>query len=474
MPRSLSLVVLAPLVCLSLLSCLGPGDDDRGRKSPNIVLVVADDLGWGDLGCYGQDQISTPVLDQMAAEGMRFTDFYAGCTVCAPSRSVLMTGKHMGNTYIRGNGAKPLISEEVTVAEVLQGAGYATGGFGKWGLGLAGSEGVPTKQGFDEFFGFLSQVHAHNHYPTFLLDGEERVELTNVVPNEGRHGQGKASEKNEYATDLVFERARGFIRAHADDPFFCFLPITVPHANNEAGKEGMEVPDYGEYAEKDWRDPEKGYAAMVTNIDAEVGSILELLRELDLEEDTLVLFTSDNGSHSEGGYNPNFFDSNGPLRGNKRSLHDGGIRVPLIARWPGKVPAGVVTDHISYFGDFFETAAELAGAETSEGLDSISMLPELFGNPAEQRDHGHLYWEFHEWKGAEAIRFGKWKAIRNPIHSGDVVLYDLEADIGEWKDLAADMPEVAAKAAALMAEAHTPSAHPMWLLDHEKPKKDEG
>ncbi len=465
----------ALLLSLALVaSCALPLWESGAGRPPNIVLVVADDLGWGDLGCYGQDQISTPVLDRMAAEGMRFTDFYAGCTVCAPSRSVLMTGKHMGHTYIRGNGGKPLPPEEVTMAEVLKDAGYATGGFGKWGLGLPGSVGVPTKQGFDEFFGFLSQHHAHNHYPSFLFDGEERVELSNVVPNEGKHGQGKASEKNEYATDLVFERARGFIKAHADDPFFCFLPITVPHANNEAGKEGMEVPDYSEYTGKEWRDPEKGYAAMVTNIDAEVGSILELLDELGLEEDTLVLFTSDNGSHSEGGYNPNFFDSNGPLRGNKRSLHDGGIRVPLIARCPGKVPAGVVTDHVSYFGDFFETAAELAGAETSEGLDSISLLPELFGNPVEQRDHGHLYWEFHEWKGAEAVRFGKWKAIRNPIHSGDVVLYDLEADIGEWKDLAADMPEVAAKAAALMGEAHTPSVHPMWLLDHEKPKKDEG
>ena len=474
MSRSLFSLVLAALLCPPLHSCLGLGEGAERERSPNIVLVVADDLGWGDLGCYGQDQISTPVLDQMAAEGMRFTDFYAGCTVCAPSRSVLMTGKHMGHTYIRGNGARPLLPEEVTVAEVLKEAGYATGGFGKWGLGLPGSVGIPTKQGFDEFFGFLSQHHAHNHYPSFLFDGEERVELSNVVPNEGKHGQGKASVKKEYATDLAFERARGFIRAHADDPFFCFLPITVPHANNEAGKEGMEVPHYGEYADKEWRDPEKGYAAMVTNIDAEVGSILELLQELGLEEDTLVLFTSDNGSHSEGGYNPNFFDSNGPLRGNKRSLHDGGIRVPLIARWPGKVPAGVVTDHISYFGDFFETAAELAGAETSDGLDSISLLPELFGRPEEQGDHELLYWEFHEWKGAEAIRFGKWKAIRNPIHSGELKLYDLEVDISEWKDLAADMPEVAAEAAALMTAAHTPSVHPMWLLDHEKPKKDEG
>jgi len=441
------------------------------ERPPNIVLVVADDLGWGDLGCYGQEQISTPRLDRMAAEGMRFTDFYAGCTVCAPSRSVLMTGKHMGHTYIRGNGGKPLPPEELTMAEVLKGAGYATGGFGKWGLGLPGSVGVPTKQGFDEFFGFLSQHHAHNHYPSFLFDGEERVELSNVVPNEGRHGQGKASVKKDYATDLVFERARGFIKAHADEPFFCFLPITVPHANNEAGKEGMEVPDYGEYTDKDWRDPEKGYAAMVTNIDAEVGSILDLLKELDLDDDSLVLFTSDNGSHSEGGYNPNFFDSNGPLRGNKRSLHDGGIRVPLIARWPGKVPAEVVTDHVSYFGDFFETAAELAGAETSAGLDSISLLPELFGRPDEQAEHELLYWEFHEWKGAEAIRFGKWKAIRKPIGSGELKLYDLEADIGEQKDLAADESKVAAEAAALMTAAHTPSVHPMWLLDHEKPKE---
>jgi uncharacterized sulfatase len=280
--------------------------------------------------------------------------------------------------------------------------------------------------------------------------------------------------KKEYAADLCFERARAFISEHADEPFFCFLPVTVPHANNEAGKEGMEVPDYGEYADKDWRDPEKGYAAMVTRIDTEVGRILDLLEELDLDEDTLVLFTSDNGSHSEGGYNPNFLDSNGPLRGNKRSLHDGGIRVPLIARWPGKVPAGVVTDHVSYFGDFMETATELAGAEAPADLDSVSFLPELLGESEEQGQHDYLYWEFHEWKGAEAIRFGKWKAIRNPIRTGEVKLYDLESDLGEMKDVAGDEAQVAARAGALMTEAHTTSAHPMWLLDHEKPKKEEG
>ncbi|HJM57756.1 MAG: N-acetylgalactosamine-6-sulfatase [Planctomycetes bacterium] len=464
------------LLGLSLFaSCQSLTSEAANQRPPNIVFVVADDLGYGDLGCYGQVEIKTPVLDQMAAEGARFTDFYAGCTVCAPSRSVLMTGKHMGRTYIRGNGGKPLPAEELTVAELLQEAGYATGGFGKWGLGFPGSVGVPTKQGFDEFFGFLSQHHAHNHYPSFLFDGEERVELSNVVPKEGKYGQGKASVKEEYATDLIFERARGFITEHADEPFFCFLPITVPHANNEAGKEGMEVPSYGEYADKEWKDPEKGYAAMVSNIDAEVGSILALLRELGLEEDTLVMFTSDNGSHSEGGYNPNFFDSNGALRGNKRSLHDGGIRVPLIARWPGTVPAGVVTDHISYFGDFFETAAELAGVEAPEGLDSVSFLPELIGQGERQTEHDYLYWEFHEWEGAEAVRFGKWKAIRNPIHSGEVKLYDLVNDLGEWKDLSGDEPEVAARAAMLMTEAHTPSVHPMWLLDHEKPqKKGEG
>jgi uncharacterized sulfatase len=385
-----------------------------------------------------------------------------------------MTGKHMGHTYIRGNGGKPLPSEEVTVAEVLKDAGYATGGFGKWGLGLPGSVGVPTKQGFDEFFGFLSQVHAHNHYPSFLWDDEERVELSNVVPNEGKHGQGVATEKKEYAMDLCFERARDFVREHAEEPFFLFLPITVPHANNQAGKEGMEVPDLGEYADNDWRRPDQGYAAMVTRIDTEVGRLLDLLEELDLDKNTLVLFTSDNGPHSEGGYNPNFFDSNGPYRGIKRSLHDGGIRVPLIARWPGRVPAGVVTDHASYFGDFMETAAELAETEAPEGLDSLSFLPELLGQRQEQGRQDYLYWEFHEGKGAEAVRFGKWKAVRRPIRSGELKLYDLETDPGERKDRAVEEAEVAERARALMTEAHTPSVHPAWLLDHEKPKKREG
>lgn len=302
----------------------------EGRRAPNIIFILADDLGYGDLGCYGQKEIQTPNLDRMAAEGVQFTDFYAGSTVCAPSRCVLMTGLHLGHCYIRGNGKLNLRPSDVTVAEVLKEAGYATGLAGKWGLGHENSTGLPTRQGFDSFFGYLDQHHAHNYYPSFLVRNEERVPLKNVVPKEGIYGQGVATQKVTYSADLIAEEALKFVDAHKDEPFFLYWAATLPHANNEAGKKGMEIPDYGRYADKDWPEPQKGLAAMISRLDSDVGRLLERLKQHGIDENTIVMFSSDNGPHNEGGERLELFRFQRPAagdearpvrRGDSRSAH---------------------------------------------------------------------------------------------------------------------------------------------------------
>ena len=425
---------------------------------PNLILIMADDLGWGDLGCYGQVQPLTPRLDRMAAEGMRFHQFYAGSTVCAPSRCVLMTGKHTGHAEIRGNSKQPLSSSAITVAEVLKEAGYATGLSGKWGLGGEGSEGMPTRQGFDHFFGYLDQTHAHNYYPSFLVRGEERVPLPNVVPKETKYGAGEASEKVAYSHDLVTDDALDFVRNHGEEPFFLYLAYTIPHANNEAGKRGMEVPDFGPFADRDWPEPQKGFAGMVHRLDRDVGRLLELLDELGIAEDTVVLFTSDNGPHREGGNDPTFFDSNGEFKGIKRDLTEGGIRVPMIAWSPGRVPAGSNSSYLGGFQDVLPTFAELAGAEehVPEGLDGLSFAPMLHGDANNQPSHQTLYWAFYERGGAQAIRHERWKLIRQPIDSAPR-LYDLAMDRGEEHDLAVEQPSRVAQLLDVMAAEYTPS-----------------
>jgi arylsulfatase A-like enzyme len=427
-------------------------------RRPSLLVVLADDLGWGDLGCQGQAKIETPHLDRMATEGMRFESGYAGSTVCAPSRSVLMTGLHTGHTRVRGNDRIPLRPEDTTVAEVLREAGYRTALFGKWGLGNPGSTGHPLRQGFERFYGFTDQVHAHNSYPTFLLEGEDRVPLANLVPNEGQWGQGRATERNEWAPGRIHEEALGWLRGLGEaDPFFLYYATTVPHANNEAGNDGMEVPSLLQYADRDWPLRQREHAAMVSTLDAQVGELLATLEELGRAEDTLVLFLSDNGPHREGGNDPDFADSNGPLRGIKRALTEGGIRVPFLARWPGTVPAGTVEAAPVHFQDLFATACALGGVEPPSGLDSRDLLPTLRGEgpPPEQP----LHWEFHERGSAEAVRLGRWKAIRSPMQTGSLRLYDLEQDLGESTDLAG-RPEHAAlvaRLAGLMDEAHVPS-----------------
>jgi uncharacterized sulfatase len=448
------------------LAAAGAAPPDR----PNLVFILADDLGYGDAGCYGQKVIATPRIDRMAAEGLRFTQFYAGSTVCAPSRCVLMTGLHLGRAHVRGNAAglaQSLRDEDVTVAEVLKGAGYATALVGKWGLGESDHPGFPLKQGFDHFFGYLNQTHAHNYYPEFLWRNGEKVALKNVVKKPEKNPDspgGWATAKAEYSHDLIAEEAFRWVRARRDGPFFLYFAVTLPHANNEAAGalgNGAEVPDLGEYADMDWPAPDKGHAAMISRLDRDVGRMLDLLKELGIAEKTLVFFTSDNGPHSESRQDLKRFNPSGPLRGIKRDLYEGGIRVPAIAWWPGTVRPGL-SDHVGYFGDFMATAGEIAGAKIPDGLDSISFLPALRGERDRQEKHPFLYWEFYEQGSRQAVRQGDWKAVRRPMFTGKTELYDLSADPGEEKDVSAAHPEVVGRMEALMKEAHVP--HPGWKV----------
>jgi arylsulfatase A-like enzyme len=450
---------------------LAPGCRSATKRSarapsapPNIIFVLADDLGYGDLGCYGQRTIRTPNLDRMAAEGMIFTNHYAGSTVCAPSRCVLMTGLHTGHAYIRGNARFPLRPEDVTVAELLQQAGYATGLIGKWGLGDADTTGAPDRKGFDYSFGYLDQRHAHNYYPDYLWRNGEKVSVPNVVRPVNPPG-GVATERVQYSHDLFVDEARQFIERHQTQPFFLYLALTIPHANNEARAEGMEVPSYEPYEDQDWPAPQKGHAAMITRMDGDIGRLFETLRALDLDESTLVMFSSDNGPHAEGGAVPDFFDSNGPLRGIKRDLYEGGIRVPLIARWPGKIAPGSGSDLSSAFWDFLPTCCDVAHVVPPGSIDGFSYLPTLLGRDDQQRRQRYLYWEFHEQGKKQAVRLGNWKGVRldvarNP--NGPIELYDLRTDEGETSDVAADHADVVARIAQIMATARTPSEH--WPL----------
>jgi arylsulfatase A-like enzyme len=433
----------------------------EGPRKPNIIFMMADDLGYGDLGSYGQKTLKTPNIDRLAREGMRFTDFYSGSTVCAPSRCVLMTGLHTGHCYIRGNGEYSLPAEQVTLAETLRDAGYATGLSGKWGLGEEGTAGVPTRQGFGHFFGYLNQQHAHNYFPAYLMRGETRVKLGNVVPGPGDFGTGVATTRAQYSHDLIMQDALQFIEANKSGPFFLFLSYTIPHANNEAEERGMEIDNLGEFANSSWPPPERGFAAMMQRLDRDVGRLLDMLQTLGIDRDTIVFFTSDNGPHHEGGHDPEFFDSNGPLRGFKRTLHEGGIRVPMLVRWPGHVPAGATSARPAYFADVFSTFAELAGAEPPRGLDGTSFLPAALGRP--QKPGEALYWEFYEDGFSQAARFGQWKALRSGGKGKPIKLYDLDTDIGEANDVAAAHPDVVAQAEAIFAKEHVPS--PLWSIE---------
>ncbi len=446
-------------------------DHGTQRRLPNIVLIVADDLGYGDLSCYGQRKFTTPNIDRLADQGMMFIRHYSGCTVSAPSRSSLMTGMHTGHTPIRGNkswkpeGQWPLPASSYTIAEMLKERGYTTGAFGKWGLGFIGTDGDPARQGFDEFYGFNCQGLAHNYYPYYLWHNDRKV----ILP------ENEDKKTGTYAPDTIHKKALEFITKNSEHPFFLFYPTTIPHAELFAKEEYMAVfrgrfepersfkgVDEGEQFRKGpyGSQPEAhaAFAAMVKELDDYVGEILYRLDELGIADNTIVFFTSDNGPHLEGGADPDYFDSNGILKGYKRDLYEGGIRTPMIVRWPGVVKPWSVSDHISAFWDIMPTLAQITGAVIPGHTDGISFLPELTGK--RQPEHKYLYWEFHEQGGKIAVRMGNWKAIRRDVDrkpQGKTELYNLADDMGEINDLAGSNHEIVMELEKIMKEAHTPS-----------------
>ena len=459
-----------------LPACTSTTSEKTGTRPPNIIYILADDLGYGDLGCYGQERFDTPNIDRLAARGLRFTQHYSGSTVCAPSRSSLMTGLHTGNTYIRGNkevqpeGQWPIPDSIYTLPKMLQDRGYRTGAFGKWGLGYPGSEGDPIRQGFDDFYGYNCQRLAHHYYPYYLWDGQERDSLP---ANAG-------TAKGTYAPARIQDRVLRFIEDNREQPFFLYYAHVIPHAElaapdslvagfaerfgPEAAWQGTDAgPNYRQGGYESAERPHATFAAMVTLLDQHVGAIAAKLDELGLTENTLVIFTSDNGPHTEGGADPDFFDSNGPLRGYKRDLYEGGIRVPMIASQPGTVPAGI-TDHISAFWDVLPTLAELTGASVPADLDGISFLPTLRGG-AQEKSHDYLYWEFHERGGRLAVRQGDWKGVRYGAKAdpdSPLELYNLSTDPGETKNIATAHPAVAARLDSLLRVSRTESEVFPW------------
>jgi len=444
---------LGSMAAAAALQRVALGAKSEGRK-PNIVFIIGDDLGRADLGCYGSKQVKTPNIDRLATEGMCFTEAYSGCTVCAPARSVLMTGYHMGHTSVRSNpGGVPILAEDMTVAQVLKQAGYACGGFGKWGLGDVQTTGVPEKHGFDVFFGYYHQVHAHDYYPSYLWRNSEKVTLSG----------NQDGKRQQYSHYLIFEQMQKFLRENKDRPFFCYAPWTPPHGKYEIPS---DEPTWQIYKDKPWPDNAKVVAAMTSMVDRHVGEVSALLKEMNLDDRTIVFFTSDNGA-------PNRFegllDSCGPLRGNKGNLYEGGIRVPMIVRWPGKIKAGTVSDHIWYFTDVMETLAELAGTKPAKGGDGISVVPTLLGENIvgrKQERHDCLYWEYGpEKRFMQAVRMGNWKAVR-PKPDAPLELYDLSKDIGEKDNVAAQHPEVVAKIEACLKTCRT---EPRPQIEPDKP-----
>lgn len=471
-------LLIALLACSWFACSTKTGSAPEQKKKPNIIFILADDLGYGDLGVYGQTMIKTPNIDRMAKEGIMFTQHYAGSTVCAPSRSALITGQHTGHTTIRGNAANSsLLEGDTTLAQCMKAAGYRTGIVGKWGLGDAGSAGIPSRKGFDYFYGFLNQTHAHNHYPDYLWENERRDSLDNIIQRvPEREFGGIATERKTYAHDKFMEKALLFIKENKDTAFFLYLALTLPHANNEArlwNKSGMEIPDEGDYKNESWPEPQRQHAAMISYLDRGVGTILSTLKDLGLDENTLVIFTSDNGPHDEGGAKHTFFDSNGPLKGLKRDLFEGGIRVPFIARRPGTIQAGTTTGHVSAFWDLMPTLCDLTGADAPLKTDGISFLPTLLGG-VNQKEHDHLYWEFYEQGGKQAIRMNNWKCIKlnvNKPGETEILLFDLSVDPVEENNLAQQHPEVTQQALKIMEEAHTYSTD--FHFAHEASVPDE-
>lgn len=422
----------------------------RPANRPNVIFILADDLAQNDLGSYGQKLIKTPRLDQFAAQGVRFTQAYTGAPVCAPSRASLMTGLHMGHCPVRANretkpeGQFPLPQGTYSVAQLFKSAGYATACTGKWGLGLFDTTGSPLKLGFDHFFGYNCQRHAHSYFPTYLYRNDQRFEL-----------DGKT-----YAQNLIMDDTLAWVREHKDQPFFLYFAVTLPH-----GK--YEIDSQGEYASRDWPEMEKTYAAMVSRLDSDVGRLMDLLKELKLDEQTLVILSGDNGSqlYPDSPAYARFYPEP-RLRGIKRSMYEGGLRQPSLARWPGKIPAGVVSDEPWAFWDFLPTMAALLEVPLPEGVktDGLNVLPVLQGGKGAQREC--FYWELHEGTSNQAVRFGNWKAVRN-APGKPLELYDLASDVGEKNNVADKHPELIQKAEALMVKNHVDD--PNWPMATRQP-----
>lgn len=461
-----------PLLMSPLLMTMALFATARAADPPNVIYILADDLGYGDLGCYGQTHFQTPNIDALAKQGMKFTQHYSGSTVCAPSRCALLTGKHIGHAVVRGNsefmpeGQQPMPADTITMAHMFQQAGYNTGLFGKWGLGAPGSVSEPMKMGFDRFYGYNCQRQAHHYYPYFLWNDDHRDMLW------GNFG----TETQEYAPDLIQDQTLEFIEANKDQPFFCFYALVQPHAEMFAPEEKMAKyrdkflpessyqgtdsgPNFRKHAYGSQPEAHAAFAAMVEVMDDDVGELVAKLNELGIADNTLIIFTSDNGPHQEGGHDPAYFNSNGSQRGFKRDLYEGGIHVPMIATWPGKIPAGTQTDHLSAFWDILPTVAELAGQPVPTDVDGVSFVPTLLGKKV-QTKHDYLYWEFHEKKGRVALRQGKWKAVRYEVSmdaDSPVELYDLSADPAETTNVATRYPEIVTKLSQLIQNARTES-----------------
>ena len=458
------------LICIAIRCAPEP----EQKEKPNIIFILADDLGYGDLGCYGQEKFKTPHIDRLASEGMLFTQHYAGSTVCAPSRSVLMTGLHTGHTHIRGNreygeeGQFPLEDNAHTMAELLKDQGYITGAFGKWGLGFPGSVGDPLNQGFDRFFGYNCQRLAHNYYPYHLWDDRNKMVLE----------ENAGSQEGIYAPFLIHKKALDFIKENKDTSFFLYIPSIIPHAELFAPE--TDLAKYrGKYLpEKEFHGMDSGprfrqggygsqpeshaaFAAMINILDQQVGDIMDLVNELGLQKKTIIFFSSDNGPHMEAGADPEYFNSNGPFKGYKRDLYEGGIRVPFIAWWPGTILGGSKSDHVSAFWDLYPTFADMAGTAVEKPIDGISMYPVLTGKGT-QGQHEYLYWEFYERGGRVAARKGPWKAVKYNIRDhpdGPIELYDLSNDPGEQHDMAKRFPEIVTTMEEILGTARTESEH---------------
>ncbi len=470
------------------LTALHATESAKPQTKPNIVYILLDDAGFGDVGCFGQKTLLTPNVDRLANEGMKFTRHYAGSTVCAPSRCTLMTGLHTGHSRVRGNGPSHLPDADLNVARLLKDAGYQTACIGKYGLGSPAPLDDPQKKGFDYFFGFVQTAHAHNCYPTFLIRNGQRVPLDNeIIPGteDKVAGTGVATRetRKQWAPQLLAEDVQRYLDERAkekDQPFFLYYALNLPHANNEADAtsplgHGMETPSYGEFASRDWPAVEKGFASAMKFVDDEVGAVMAKLKALGLDENTIVMLSSDNGPHNEGGHNSTFFQSSGGLNGTKRDLTDGGVREPFLVRWPGKIKPATISEHVSGFQDFLPTAAELAGVEVTAECDGISFLPTLLGKSAQQKQHPYLCWYFNEKGGKRAVLQWPWKLIhlntgsevpfdgpeatakkKRPAAAAkplDVQLFNLETDPAESKNVAAQKPEKVKELERIMKQA---------------------